>query len=176
MKIYFYLTTVLILLCFLIAGCDSEDLPEKGTCKVKVTGYLNKSFDGEAVFEDIPGLGGRTIFFLELRNVEKPGEKYQVVRFINGSKPGAGRYSLNPDDSTLNKIKVEYSDSEVEGIFKPNNGTLEIKYTNEEILKGWCDFTAETSVTRGGGVFQKINIRVIGEFYAEGGDVGIILD
>ena len=29
MKIYFYLTTVLILLCFLIAGCDSDLLTVK---------------------------------------------------------------------------------------------------------------------------------------------------
>ncbi len=158
-----------------MGGCNKEDLLDKGTSKIKVEGYLNKSFDGEAVFEDVPGLGGKTIFFLVLRNIEKPGEKYKFVQF-SGSRPGIGKYTLNPNDSTQNKIYVEYEDSEVEGSFHSVDGILEINSSTIKGIKGRCDFSAETYISLGQGNFQKVNIKVTGEFYAQEGDVGIILD
>jgi len=174
MKTDLYITIVLLFLSFTIGGCDKEEVLDSGTCKIKVEGYLNKTFYGEAVFEDIPSLG-HTYFFLVLRNIEKPGEKYMLVRFT-GARPGVGNYSLNPNDSTQNKMYAEYEDSEVEGNFRPLNGVLETNLSNNNVIKGRCDFTAETSISLGHGNFQKVQIKVTGEFYAQEGNIGIILD
>ena len=174
MKVYFYITTGLLFFCFLNGGCNKEDLLDSGTCKIKVEGYLNKSFDGEAVFDDVPGLGG-TYFFLVLQNIEKPGEKYKFAQLMSKMKPNAGSYSLNPNDTTQNNIYATYEDSDVEGSFHPVNGMLEINLSNNREIKGRCDFTAETYISLGNGNFQKVQIKVTGEFYAQEGNVGIIL-
>jgi hypothetical protein len=165
---------VFLIFCFLLLGCESEDFIEKGTCKIFVKGYLNKSFNGEAIFQDVLGLGD-TIFFLHLRDIIEPGKNYQFVQFMCGSKPDVGVYSLSRSDTARNLV-MEYNDSQVIGTFRSTNGILKIEFTNARELKGWFHFIADESIAIGGGQLETVTITVTGEFYAEMGDIGIILN
>lgn len=158
---------------------DQRD-PAEGTCKVDVKGYFNKSFFGRAVYEDVPGLGGRTLFFLELADIIEPGIDYRCVEFSGGSKPNAGTYNLINVESNNNWTKGIlvgwYNDSEVVGSFHSLGGTIVISCASDKVLKGWADFTAAANVAIGNGQSIRAEIRITAEFYAEEGETGIIVD
>lgn len=90
MKSHVCITITLILTCFLLAGCELLDFGdgrglaqenglEPGTFSVQVKGYVDRSFQGQAVFETLHGLAGEPYFVLMLQDVEEPGEKYRII-------------------------------------------------------------------------------------------------
>ena len=156
---------------------DTNNL-KKGTCYVHIEGYLNKSFYGEAIYENVSTGFGYTLFFLELKDITKPGVNYRYVEFQGGSKPNVGTYTLYnfENDSLKGTLLGRYNDSEVLGNFQSLGGTIEIEYSNVNELKGWADFYAYESVSIGNGQFIRVEIRITAKFYAEEGYTGIILN
>ena len=184
MKSLNFLKYLLITIYLLIIQCDKNfDLleannVERGTCYVNIEGYINKSFHGKAVYENVPTGYGNTLFFLELTDVTEPGVNYRYVDFQGGSKPDVGTYSLYnfENDSIKGILLGRYNDSEVLGSFKSLGGTIEIEYSNGNKLKGWADFYAYESISIGNGQFIRAEIKITTTFYAEEGYTGIILN
>jgi hypothetical protein len=69
-----------------------------------------------------------------------------------------------------------YNDSECYGSFQSVSGKISITYASSIELKGWFDFSAYEYVPINHGEFQRVEVRITGEFYAEEGDTGIILN
>jgi hypothetical protein len=181
---------IILIFCFLTGGCDSDEfiekdtgienvtLIEKGTCKITVEGYINKSFSGQAVFEDVSTGMGYSLFFLRLQDIIERVVNYRYVEF-QGQVPVFGIQSIanleNHNDSTLSGIPARYNDSEFDGTFQSTGGSLEISSTDNNTFIGKFNFPAYGYVNNNG-VSTRVEITVTGEFYAEEGSVGIILN
>ena len=180
MKIHIYTTTILLIICFLLGGCYSDESIEKGTCRVTVKGYFNKSFSGQAVYENVPTGRGYILFFLVLKEIIETGINYHYVEFQSGSKPNIGVCSVanleNHGDSTLTGIPARYNDSEYYGTYQSTGGILEINSSSNNILKGKFNFIAYEYVPNNNGEFTRVEITVTGEFNAEEGNTGIIIN
>lgn len=185
MKNYIYLNSIILFFCFLYLGCDSDEFTEKGTsiekgtCKVTVKGYLNKSFSGKAVYDDIYTGKGYFLFIMRLQDIIEPGVNYHFIEFQTVSKPNIGKHNIanfeNQNDSTLSGIPARYNDSDHEGTFNSKGGSLEISLSDNNTLLGKFNFPAYGYVNNKG-ESTKVEITVTGEFYAEEGDTGIILN
>ena len=185
MKSQPYIAIFLITWCVLFGGCDSidtsvENFLRKGTCKVNIQGYFNKTFYGKSIYENVPGLGGNTLFFLELTYIIKSGIDYCYVEFQGGSKPNVGTYNLINEEDNNNSTKGiligSYNDSEVAESFHSIGGTIVISYAGDKVLKGRADFPAIANVATGNGQSIRAELIITVEFYAKEGELGIILD
>ena len=185
---YFMITSksikyLLLTLCTLLMGCqktldslDSNNI-SRGTCIVQITGYVNKSFQGQAIFENIYSLGS-TYFFLDLKDVIEPGENYRIVEFT-GFRPSSGLYNIknfeDENDSTKQTLIGRYSDSDILGDFKSMGGTMGIDSSNADVIIGWADFKAFHWESLGNGDSKKVEITISTRFYAIKGNTGIII-
>jgi hypothetical protein len=185
MKYQPYIAIFLAICCALSAGCNSVDTSDeiflrKGTCIVNIHGYFNKTFYGKAVFENVPGLGGHTLFFLELTDITIAGVDYRYVEFQGGSKPNAGTYNLINEEDSSNSTKGImigwYNDSGVAESFDSIGGTIVISHSDDKVLKGRADFPAIANISTGKGQSIRAEITITVEFNAEEGKTGIILD
>jgi hypothetical protein len=163
-----------------LSGCDNSVEPlEKGICEVNVSGYVVKSYQGQALFDKIPNGRGNKLFFLLLKDVVEPGKNYRIVTF-QGSQPEVGTHNLfnfeNKDDSIKSVLLGRYDDSEVEGSFKSLGGNIEIYLSTDKELKGRAEFSAYENVSLGNGQSTRAEIKIIAEFYAEQGYTGIIIN
>ena len=191
MNAHFRLPLALTVTGFLLHGCsllpsesDGESGNqhlERGTFEAHIEGYATHSFQGEAVFETLYGLGNEPIFFLRLRDVKEPGEDYRIIDFIHSrhTKPDVGTYTLadleRSGETNPSKIWGTYGKSDL-GWFKSTGGTLRIRSASENVLKGSFDFPAYEWLDFDDGTSEKVRVHVTGTFYAEKGSVGIILD
>ncbi len=178
---------ILAMSCLLLGGCEiigTEDgiSLEKGSFSVQVRGYINRSFQGEAVFETLYGLAGEPYFFLVLKDIGEPGENYRIVEFVQShhGRPYVGTYNLanleKPEEEDQDKFMGRYNDSECYGAFKSTGGTLTIHSANDYLLRGTFNFSAYELVPEEGGEYKKLEVRITGGLYAEKGDTGIILN
>ena len=178
MKCPYHKTFLIIIIAVLFIRCDnSVESLEKGGCKVNVNGFITKSYSGEAIFENVPSLQG-SIFFLLLKDNNLSEEKYCFVEF-SGSKPDVGTYNLiniEEDNNNKGKLAGRYNDSENYGSYKSIGGSIEIHYSSDKEIKGKFNFPAYEYVPSSNGEFQRVEIIVSGEFYAEQGYTGIILN
>ena len=160
-------------------GCDNSIEPlEKGTCEVNVSGYVVKSYHGQAIFENVPSLGGRKIFFMHLKDNNLSNDEYRYVEF-SGSQPDIGTYELiNIENNNSNEGKFIgiYNDSGSYGSYKSIGGRIGITYVRDNEIKGWFDFPAYENVPINNGESRRVEIKISGEFYATEGHTGIIVD
>jgi len=179
MKLQKSFSFILISLIVLFNGCYDPEILDIGTCKVNVSGYINKSFSGQAVFENVPTLTNTNgkVFFMHLKDVSLPNDKYCYVEF-SGSQPELGTYNLTNienADSYKGILIGSYRDWE-NGETTSVGGKIGITYASETELKGWFDFPGHKYIPLGNGTYQIVEIRVSGEFYAIKGSVGVILN
>jgi len=165
---------------FSLLGCDKSVEPlERGKCEVEISGYLNKTYSGEAVFENIPNGRGDKLFFLLLKISDKEKQSYSIVQ-LHGSIPAIGNNKLNNfeqnEDTAISKLIGEYNDSEVEGIFKSTGGNVEIEVSNNSEIRGKTEFPAYENIAVGKGESIKAQINVRAKFYALEGNTGIIIN
>ncbi len=180
MKFQKSISFILIGLSIIFSGCDNSVEPlEKGTCEVNVSGYVVKSYQGQALFENISDGRGNKLFFLLLHDVVEPGKNYRIVTF-QGSQPEVGTHNLfnfeNKDDLIKSVLLGRYDDSEVEGSFKSLGGNIEIYLSTNNELKGRADFSAYENVSLGNGQTTRAEIKITAKFYAEEGTTGIIIN
>jgi hypothetical protein len=188
MKSLIFLRYLLMTICLLLIRCEKNfnlldaNNVERGTCYVNVEGYINKSFQGEAVYENVPTGYGNTLFFLELMDVTEPGVNYRYVELQGGDKPNTGTYDIINVESNNDSIKGIlagwYNDSEVldRSSFHSVGGKIVITNASSKVLKGSIEFTAAASISLGDGKFTRAEIRITAVFYAEEGYTGIILN
>jgi hypothetical protein len=176
---------IIILFIFLIQGCDlfessDENYLSRGTCRINIEGYFNKSFSGQAVYENVPTGRGKTLFILSLNDIVEPGIDYRYVEFQGGVKPVVGTHNIinieNNNDSTKGILIGSYNDSEIAESFHSIGGTITINNAKDNILKGRADFTAVSNVSLGNGQSVRAEIRVTTEFFAEEAHTGIIIN
>ena len=162
----------------LFAGCEnSVDSIEKGICNVNITGYITKSYSGEAIFENATGPISGKVFFLILKDINLPEGQYRFVQFSD-SQPEVGTYDLiNIEDSTTEGRYIgSYNDSEMYGNYKSIGGRIGFTYANDTEIKGWFDFLAYNNISKDNGEFERVEINISGEFYAKEGYAGINLE
>jgi hypothetical protein len=161
----------------MIISCDnSSDTLKKGTCKVSINGYVEKSLSGSAVFEEIPYYD-RSYYFLVLEETDLPDGEYCYIQF-NGSKLKKGTFELidsENDESTQGKLIGMYAASDNYKDYCSTGGEIKVIYSSETELIGYFDFPAVGSICIGEGEYERVEIRISGEFYAVEGDVGIII-
>ncbi len=177
MKLQKSFSFILISLIVLFNGCYDPEILDIGTCKVNVSGYINKSFSGQAIFENVPTLTNTNgkVFFMHLTDVSLPHDKYCYVEFT-GSRPELGTYNLTNTKNSFKGILIgSYRDWE-NGETTSLGGKIGITYASETELKGWFDFPGYKYIPLGDGTSQRVEIRVSGEFYAMKGSTGIILN
>ena len=178
MKTQNFILFLLLIYFVLFAGCEnSVDSIEKGICKVNVTGYVTKSYSGEAIFENVTGPISGKVFFLVLRDISLPDGQYRFVQF-SGSQPEIGTYNLIniEDSSTEGRYIGSYNDSEMYGYYKSIGGEIGITYASNTEIKGWFNFLAYENISKDNGEFERAEINISGEFYAEEGYIGINLE
>jgi len=176
---------ILVLISIItLTSCDSLDTSEiislpAGTCQVKVEGYINKTYIGQAVYENISTGYGTTIFFLKLEDVVEVNEDYRFVLLSGKEKPTNGKYNIINIAEFSNrdgKLNGEYSDSELEGIFRSTGGSIEIDDASNGRLKGSATYTAFSNLSFAGGETSIAKIKVTVKFDAVEGSVGIIIN
>jgi len=177
MKFAKYIFAILSVFNFLIIGCDnSPDTLEKGTFNVSINGYVEKSFSGSAIFEDIPYYN-YTYFYLVLKEIDLSDEEYCYIEF-QGTKLEKGTFELidrENDESTQGKLIGMYADSDNYDNYFSAGGEIKVTYSSDTELIGNFDFPAVGYICIDGGEFQRVEIRITGEFHAVEGDVGIII-
>lgn len=184
-----------VLTCLLLLGCDLTEPSDetslecgtdlaKGSFEAEISGYVDKSFQGEAVFETLLDITtSNHIFFLMLSDIEVAGDKYRSIMFERRrhSTPGVGRYNLanleKPHALDRGKFIAFFDDTEISGKFrfKSTGGVLKICSSNNKVLKGVFDFPAYELISAEGGEYEKVEVRITGAFHAEAGDTGIII-
>ncbi|HKJ69078.1 MAG TPA: hypothetical protein VKA68_14055 [bacterium] len=178
--------------CVFLVGCDlteptDETNPEcgadleKGSFEAEITGYVDKSFEGAAVFETVQATTGEPIFFLRLSDANNSGEIYRNILFerFRHNTPDIGIYDLanlaKSDNQDMDRFAGTYNDTDISGEFKTAGGTLQICSANTETLTGGFDFHAYELVQGNDGEQDTVQVRITGKFRAEQGDTGIII-
>lgn len=184
MKSSTLLITFIISIAFLISGCElvgKGDL-KQGTFEALVVGHLEKAFKGEAVFETLSGSShdSGSLFILKLNDENSKRGSFRTVGFGREFRPEVGTYTLwnfeETDQLEPDQFFGAYDDPKIQGGFTSKGGTLEITFVNEKIIKGSFDFPAFEIIYEHGKEPRKVEVRVIGDFHAKEGSVGIILN
>ncbi len=123
----------LIILCLILVRCeknlDSVDAInlKQGTCAISIKGYINRTFHGKAIYENVSGPISGKIFFLLLEDINLPEDEHRFVLF-SGNEPDNGTYSIanleNRNDSTRTGYSCLYDDSEYYGHYQSTGGYL----------------------------------------------------
>ncbi len=156
--------------------------PEPGTFEINITGEIEKTFYGEAVYEILYGLDGTPVFWLTLRDVPTPGEDYRIINITGREMPGQGTYDIfdaEKGEPIKDEYYVSYSDSDFKGDhggYKSTGGQLNIFSSDENQLSGSLSTSAYETVHLGDGEFQRVTVNITGEFYAEEGETGVIMN
>ena len=174
-----------LITCLLFIGCNlinSSNNLKPGTFEITISGEIDKTFYGEAVYEILHGLDGSPIFWLKLKDVPIPGEDYRIINITAGEKPGEGTYDIwdaEKREPETAQYYVNYSDSDFKGKhghYKSTGGKLNILSSRDNQLSGSLNASAFETVHVGDGKFQRVTVNITGEFYAQEGSTGIIMN
>lgn len=174
-----------LIACLLFIGCNlinSSNNLKPGTFEITISGEIDKTFYGEAVHEILHGLDGSPIFWLKLKDVPKSGEDYRIINITAGEKPGEGTYKIwdaEKREPETDQYYVSYSDSDFKGNhghYKSTGGKLNILSSRDNQLSGSLNASAFETIHVGDGEFQRVTVNITGEFYAQEGSTGIIMN
>ena len=176
---------VVLIACLLFMGCNlinSSDNLKPGTFEITITGEIEKSFHGEAVYEILHGLDGSPTFWLKLKDVPIPREDYRIINITAGEKPGEGTYDIwdaEKREPETDQYYINYSDSDFKGKhghYKSTGGKLNILSSRENQLLGSLNASAFETVHIGDGKFERVTVKITGKFHAQEGETGVIMN
>ena len=162
-------------LCILVAGCDSSDPIaepplELGVFEAEVSGGVTESIRGDAVFEVDRTHTGDLSLTLLLYGTAEPGGEPRLFRLVYAGVPEVGAYAMpGPGDPyDADQFRGGYGTG-VSPRHTTTGGSVDIQAISEEALEGAFDFVADRDEDDG---LQGGEVRVVGRFHAEEGDVG----
>lgn len=172
-------STLLFVLAFvLFGGCDLSKTTggnqlESGLFEARVSGDVNGSYQGEALFDIVHDASGNDIFVLLLQPDADADESATVMFSRNSGRPEIGTYPFpGPgEDRSLTDFVVRLWSAQE--YFGSQGGFVEIRSSSETRVQGWFRIGGLHSFRDENGDPQRLEIEVTGEFHAEKGETGI---
>ena len=169
-------TTLLLALAFvLFGGCDlskttGDNQLKAGLFEARVSGDVNGSYQGEAIFDIVHDASGNVIFVMLLQP-DAEADKSAVVKLSrNNGRPEIGFYPIPGPDEDRSLIDFVSRLWSAQKYFGSQGGFVEIRSSSETQVQGRFRVGGLHSFRDENGDPQRLEIEVTGEFHAEKGE------
>jgi hypothetical protein len=166
--------TAMVATCILVFGCGDSTGPEEGEFEATISGDIERSVSGEAIFgvTDEGGVERWMIFLLEGAFLGLDYDMIGITREASATPIPVGTHTiaeadsdtLDDDDITAAFMIGRHNGSL--GVYSSVSGTLTITSASSERVVGTFNFSAEMQIAVGPDVDEVRNLNFTGSFTA----------
>jgi len=162
----------------LLGGCDLSETTgnnqlEAGLFEARVSGDVNGSYRGEAIFEIVYDSSGHVIFVLMLQPDADADESAVVMFSRNDGRPEVGSYPFRSPGEDRSWTEFGARLWSAQKYFGSQGGLVEIRSSSETHVEGEFRVGGLHSFRDEDGDLQRLEIEVAGEFHAQQGNTGV---